>query len=294
MVQNENVVAIENNVKEIANVFKEKACLTWFKGTENLAKGKGKSSFKKAAEKRLEAFLAFASEEGDPANFAGNESLCEIARSAWAIAEAAAKADPTGATPMGALGIGLAISDPGSILLFKESLIQATMWAARQISNEAAQAAAKKAAQKAAEKDIASIFDAFFDEGVKEVWEDGKASDEALLNTAKILCLRVQKFLRQELEEIQKNGAGTVARAEAIHEEIRVIESDLYQGLSDKSLHAVDKDGVKIWVTGKLQPATTARRILENCQIHVSALQSKADRTLARLRATKGVGQITW
>jgi hypothetical protein len=173
-------------------------------------------------------------------------------------------------------------------------LIQATIWAARQVANEAAQAAAKKAAQEAAEEEISSIFDAFFTEEVDKIWKDPKSTDEQLLGAAKTVCLRVQKFLHKELEEIQKNGAGTVARAEAIYEEVRVIESDLHQALSDKALHAVGTDGVKIWISSNLQPATTARRILENCQIKTSALQSKADRTLARLRASHGVGTIEW
>lgn len=293
MAQIENSAVIENNI--IANSFKEKACLPWFRGTKALAEGKGKAAFKKAAKNRLETFEAFADEEGgDPTAFAESGPLCEISRSAWAIAEDAAKADPTGTSPMSALGVGLGIADESSIASFKEALIQAVTWAARQVANEAAQKAAKEAAQKAAEEDVKSVFDSFFTEDVNEVWTNSKATDEAMLRTAKTVCLRIQKFLRQELLEIEKNGKGIVARAEAILEEIKVVESDLRQALSDKALHAVGTDGVKIWISSNFQPATTARRILENCQVRVSALQSKADRTLARLRASQGVGQIAW
>lgn len=288
-----NETAVIDNNMIIANVFKEKACLPWFKGTKALVEGKGKVAFKKPAEKRLKAFEAFAT-EGDPTAFAEKGPLCEITRSAWAIADAASKADPTGTTPMGSLGVGLGISDSDSINLFKEALIQAVTWASRQVANEKAQAEAKAHAQKQAESNVEEIFNAFYTEDVDKVWKDPKATDEQLLNTAKTLCLRVQKFLRQELLEIQKNQKGSVARSEAILEEVKVIESDLRQSLSDKALHAVDTDGVKIWISSNFQPATTARRILENCQIRVSALQSRADRTLARLRASQGVGQISW
>lgn len=296
MTQNENV-AIENNntIMIIANAFKEKAVMPWYKGTKSLAEGKGKSAFKKAALKRLEAFEAFASEEGDPTNFAGIESLCEISRSAWSIAESAAKADPTGTTPMGGLGIGLSLSDPDleSIEIFKKSLIQAVTWAARQVANEAAQARAKAQAKAQAEEDVKSVFDDFY-EGV-DAWEDPE-SDEALLLASKTIGLRIQKFLKKELEGIQENGSGIVARAEAIVKEIRLFEGDLRQSLSERALNAVDPDGVKIWIgtAVPLLPATTARRIIENCQVRISALQSKADRTLTRLRASKGVGSIKW
>lgn len=300
MAQIENAAVIENNplvdnAMIIANSFKEKACLPWFKGTKALCEGKGKAAFKKAAEKRLKAFEAFAATEGgDPTSFSESGPLCEITRSAWAIADSASKSDPTGTTPMGALGVGLGISDSGSIQLFKDALVQATTWAARQIANEKSQAAAKAQAKAQAEEDVESIFDAFFSEDVDRIWKNPKSSDEELLNATKTICLRIQKFLRQELSEIEKNGKGIVARAEAIYGEIQVVESDLRQGLSDKALHSVDADGVKIWISNNIQPATTARRILENCQIKTSALQSKADRTLARLRASQGVGQITW
>jgi len=288
--------AIENNntIMIIANAFKEKAVMSWYKGTKTLCEGKGKSTFKKAARTRLKAFEDFADEEsGNPAFFTEGGLLCEIARSAWSIAESAAKADPTGTTPIGGLGIGLSISDPESIEIFKESLVQAVTWAARQVANEAAQAEAKAQAKAQAEGDIESVFDAFYKD--VDSWDDPE-SDEALLLASKTIGLRIQKFLKKELEEIQKNGSGIVARAEAIVKEIRLFEGDLRQSLSEKAINAVDPDGVKIWIgtAVPLLPATTARRIIENCQVRISALQSKADRTLTRLRASKGVGSIKW
>jgi hypothetical protein len=289
----ENNAIENNNVNVIANAFKEKAVMPWYKGTKSLAEGKGKSAFKKAALKRLGTFEAFAGEEGDPTAFAESGPLCEITRSAWSIAEAAAKADPTGTTPMGSLGIGLGIRDRSSIEIFKESLIQATTWASRQVANEMAQAAAKAEAKKAAEDDVKEIFSTFFEEGV-DALDDPQASDAEILSAAKIICTRIQKFLFKELSEIQKNGSGTVARAEAILERVRDFDQALRQGLSDKALNAVDSDGIKIWISNAPFPATTARRILESCQIKVSALQSRADRTLSRLRAAQGVGSIEW
>ena len=289
----ENNAVIENRILVVANLLKEKVVLPWVKAVKSFIEGKAKAVFKKTAKDRLEVFRKF---NGDDLTvFGEGGKLSEISRSAWQVAAEAAKSDKIGATPMGALGIGLSLGDEGSKADFKEALCQAVIWAERQVSNEAAQAAAKAEAAAKAKADIEALFDPIFAEEGVEAWTNDKASDEEFLKAGKALILKAQALIRAELKTINEQGSGSTARSQAILDIVEEICSDAEQGLSDKTLHLHDKDGQKIWgIPAKLQIGTTSKKILEACQIKLSALQSKADRSLARINAAKGVGSIEW
>lgn len=318
MTQNENVAIENNNVNAIANAFKEKAVLPWYKGEDAIIGGKEKAAFKKAAKNRIDAFLAFdgldkaIKKAGDSDDvfalaeakeaftnackaFGENGRLHELQTRAFAIVQEAGKADPLGQTPMAALGVGLGLDDEESFSEFKTALVQAVVWGSRQIKNEAAQAVAKAKADKAAKETVEAIFEPFFEGESMEAWFDQKATDKSFLKASKVLIFRVQDLLRTELKAVDEQGSGSTVRARAILDYIEDICSDTEQGLTDKALHAKDKDGSRIWgKQNQLQIGTTARKILEACQVRISSLQSRVDRTLGRLSAMEGAAKITW
>lgn len=323
MVQTIENAAIENNninnvINVIANVFKEKAVMPWYKQEQDRA-AKGKAAFKKAAQSRLEYFLCFddldkavkeaktlsedvfALPQAEDAllkackTFGEGGKLHELQTRTFALAQEAAKADPLGQTPMAALGVGLGLDDEGSFSEFKTALVQAVIWASRQVKNEAAQAKAKAEADKKAMADVEKLFEPIYGGDEVEAWTNDRSSDEEFLRAGKVLILRAQSVIRTELRTIDEQGSGSTARARAILDEVDVICSDMEQGLSDKALHSKDKDGSKIWgQPSKLQIGTTARKIIEAAQIKLSALHSKADRTLSRLSAMEGAAKIVW
>lgn len=307
--------AVIDNTMIIANSFKEKACLPWFKSEFAIANGKGKAVFKKAAQNRLDDFEEFdgldkavkaakdeseitaAKENLTKASKAFGEGghLHEIQTRAFALAQAAAKADPLGQTPMSSLGIGLSLDSEKDFGLFKEALVQSVIWSARQVKNEAAQAAAKAEAEEKAKAEVETLFEAIYDGPEVEAWLTQGSEDEAFLKAGKTIILRAQSLIRAELKGIEEQGSGSTARANAILDLVEEICSDMEQGLSDKALHAKDRDGSRIWgQPTRLQIGTTARKILEACQVKLSALHSKADRTLSRLAAMQGSAKIVW
>jgi len=318
MVTIENNAIIVNPTTVIANTFKEKVILPWYKGESAIAGGKEKAAFKKAAQNRVNDFLAFddldkAVKEASTTDnvfmqaqakeafekackaFGENGRLHEIQTRAFAIAQTSAKADPLGQTPLAGLGVGLSLDYEESFDLFKEALIQAVIWASRQVKNEATQAKAKAEADKKAKADIEAIFEPLFEGEDLASWFDQEATDEAFLKAGKALIFRVQDLLRTELKAVDEQGSGSTARARAILNYIEDICSDMEQGLTDKALHAKDKDGSRIWgKQNQLQIGTTARKIIEACQVRLSSLQSRVDRTLSRLDALKGAAKITW
>lgn len=159
----------------------------------------------------------------------------------------------------------------------------------------AAQAKAKAEADKKAMADVEKLFEPIYGGDEVEAWTNDRSSDEEFLRAGKVLILRAQSVIRTELRTIDEQGSGSTARARAILDEVDVICSDMEQGLSDKALHSKDKDGSKIWgQPSKLQIGTTARKIIEAAQIKLSALHSKADRTLSRLSAMEGAAKIVW
>lgn len=309
-----------NPVVIIANSFKERAVLPWYKSESTIAVGNGKAVFKKAAKNRLDDFEEFdsldkalkeAEASGDKVKIEAAEEaitkackafgeagrLHELQTRAFAIAQAAAKADPLGQTPMSSLGVGLDLDSEESFKEFKSALLQAVIWGSRQVKNEAAQAAAKAETEKKAKDEVETLFESIYstesDEDLK-AWTN-HSSDEDFLKAGKTVILRAQSLVRAELKSVEEQGSGSTARANAILDEVEVICSDMEQGLSDKALHAKDRDGSKIWgQPSKLQIGTTARKILEACQIKLSALHSKADRTLSRLDAMRGSAKIEW
>lgn len=316
MVQNEMNAIENNNINVIANAFKEKAVLPWYKGTKSLAEGKEKSVFKKAAQSRLEAFESFddldkaikaAESAGDEAKvatakealtqackaFSEGSRLHEIQTRAYGLVVAAGKADPLGQTPQASLGIGLELNDLESFNRFKAALLQSVIWASRQVKNEAAQAAAKTEAEKKAKFDIEEITSHVFED--LQAWRDSKASDKEILKDVKTVVLRTESLLRAELRQIEDEGSGSTARAYALLDFVEdEIRSELEQMLSDSTLRLKDRDGSKIWQTGKILVGTTARKIIEAAMIKLRAIQSKADRSLDRLHALEGAAKITW
>lgn len=310
--------AIENNVIVIANLFKERAVMPWYKDEVSSSTGKGKAAFKKAAQNRINDFLEFddldkAIKEAEASDdvfalvnakeafskackaFGENGRLHELQTRAFALVQAAGKADPIGRTPLAGLGVGLSIDDERSFADFRSALVQAVIWSCRQIKNEKSQALAKALADKAAKEAVEALFEPLFEGEEMEAWFDQKASDEEFLRAGKALIFKVQDLLRTELKTVEAEGSGSTARARAILNEILGICSDMEQGLSDKALHAKDRNNSKIWgEPSRLQIGTTARKILEACQVKMSALHSKADRTLSRLSALQGAAKIVW
>lgn len=319
MVQTIENNAIINSVKDLANLFKEKVALTWYKSTVDYIKSKPKAAFRKAAEARIAAFekIGVIDNEVKEAESSGDETrikdattafaeaikvfgeggkLSEIQTSAYGLVTSTAKTDPTCQTSIGQIGMGLEIGDEDNIRIFKTALVQSVIWAGSQIKNEAAQAAAKAAAEKKAKEDAWTAFKPLF-EGLAG-WqddEDDPSDDETVLLSTKTLIGGAWKVLSKELKVIESEGSGSTALSVALAEEVEDICSELEQRLSPKTLSMRDKDGTKIWTPRKnLFTGTTARKILEAAQVRLSALRSKVDRTLSRLSAMKGAAKITW
>jgi hypothetical protein len=310
----ENAAVIENNLLVVANAIKDKVVSPWIK-REKAFSDTSKGAFKKAAESRLEAAegvektswaLKNAQTEADKVKaesefaeaikaFGEGGKLSGVQTLAYELAVNSAKADPIGQTPMSSLGVGLGLGDEESITLFKNALVQAVVWAISSARNEAEQAAAKAAAQAKAKAEVEDLIKPLYEGEEVHAWTDSKSSDEEFLKAGKVLILRFQNLIRAELKMIGENGSGSTARSQAIFDEVEILCSDMEQELSDKALHLRDKEGNKIWGQAvKLQIGTTARKILEACQIKLASLQSKADRTISRLNALKGAAKIAW